>query len=546
MSYVIGVDYGSDSVRAILIATDTGEEITQVTHYYQRWKEQKYCDPVNNQFRQHPLDYLEGLEATIRGCLNKATQVNPRDIKGIAVDTTGSTPVAVDKTGAPLALLPGFEDNPNAMFILWKDHTAIEEAEEINRISRSWGGVDFTKYIGGIYSSEWFWAKILHTIRQDKAVAEAAYSWLEHCDWIPAVLTGVNDVHQIKRSRCAAGHKAMWHEEWEGLPPKEYLKLFDPRLAELRDRLYRHTYTADVPAGKLSKEWAQKLGLSEETTVAVGTFDAHAGGVGGEIEPYSLVKVMGTSTCDIMVAPFEEIGDKLVRGICGQVDGSVIPGMLGLEAGQSAFGDVLAWFKNVLLWPVQQSAEIPQEVKEKMGDELIANLSDAASKIPVDADDIVALDWINGRRTPDANQALKGAIMGMNMGSNAPAIFKALVESICFGSKRIVERFREEGVRIEQVVGLGGVAKKSVFVMQTLSDILNMPIKVASSDQAPSLGAAMYAATAAGIYPSVDEARREMGNGFDRVYHPRAEHVDTYQKLYKKYLSFGDFVEKNT
>ncbi len=546
MSYVIGIDYGSDSVRAILIRTSDGQEIAQHTHYYQRWKEGKFCKPAENQFRQHPLDYLEGLEKTILGCLEKAKDVPADEIKGLAVDTTGSTPVAVDKTGTPLALLPGFEDNPNAMFILWKDHTAIEEAEEINDVSRSWGGTDFTKYIGGIYSSEWFWAKILHTIREDEAVAKAAYSWLEHCDWIPAVLTGVKDVHQIKRSRCAAGHKAMWHEDWEGLPPKDYLQLFDSRLAELRDRLFRHTYTADVPAGKLTKEWADRLGLSEDTTVAVGTFDAHAGGVGGEIEPYSLVKVMGTSTCDIMVAPFEEIGDKLVKGICGQVDGSVVPGMLGLEAGQSAFGDVLAWFKGVLLWPVKNNPALSDELKEKIADELIPNLSEAAAKLPVDANAIVALDWINGRRTPDANQALKGAIMGMNMGSNAPAIFRALVESICFGSKRIVDRFREEGVTINQVVGLGGVAKKSPFVMQTMADVLDMPIKVASSDQAPSLGAAMYAATAAGIYGSVNEARQHMGNGFDKTYQPKPENVKTYRKLYDKYLSFGQFVEENT
>ena len=546
MSYVIGIDYGSDSVRAILIKAEDGQEIAQHTHYYQRWKEGKYCDPTRNQFRQHPLDYLEGLEATVKGCLSQAKNVMPEQIKGIAVDTTGSTPVAVDQSGTPLAMLPGFEENPNAMFILWKDHTAIQEAEEINHISRTWGGTDYTKYIGGIYSSEWFWAKILHTIREDDAVASAAYSWLEHCDWIPAVLTGVTDVHQIKRSRCAAGHKAMWHEEWEGLPPKAYLTLFDARLADLRDRLFRHTYTADIPAGKLTKAWADQLGLTPNTTVAVGTFDAHAGGVGGEIEPYSLVKVMGTSTCDIMVAPFEEIGDKLVKGICGQVDGSVIPGMLGLEAGQSAFGDVLAWFKKVLLWPTQNNPNLSDAIKEKIAEDLIPQLSLAAAELPLDVEAIVALDWINGRRTPDANQVLKGAIMGMNMGSNAPAIFKALVESICFGSKRIVDRFRAEGVTIKQVVGLGGVAKKSPFVMQTLADVLDMPIKVASSDQAPSLGAAMYAATAAGIYPNVNEARKHMGNGFDKTYYPIPENVETYSALYTKYITFGQFVEDNS
>lgn len=546
MSYVIGADFGTDSVRAVLINTENGQELSHAVHYYARWKAGKYCDPTKNQFRQHPLDYLEGLEMTIKSCLAQAPGVKPEEVKGIAVDTTGSTPVAVDKHGTPLALLPAFAENPNAMFILWKDHTAIDEAAEINHISRTWGGTDYTKYIGGIYSSEWFWAKILHTIRTDEAIGNAAYSWMEHCDWIPAELTGVRDVHQVKRSRCAAGHKAMWHEEWEGLPPKEYLKIFDPRLADLRDRLFRDTYTADVPAGNLSKAWADKLGLTEDVVVAVGTFDAHAGGLGAEIEPYSLVKVMGTSTCDIMVAPFDEIGDKLVQGICGQVDGSVIPGMLGLEAGQSAFGDLLAWFRDLALWAVQNSANIDEKNKDNIADNLIAQLSEAAAKIPPNPDGIVALDWVNGRRTPDANQALKGAVMGLSMGSDAPAIFRAMVEAICFGSKRIVERFQEEGVQINQVVGIGGVAKKSDFVMQTLADVLNMPIKIATSEQAPSLGAAMLAATAAGIYKNVTEAKVAMGNGFDQTYQPIAANVRIYEALYQKYLKLGAFVEANT
>ncbi|MBK7870215.1 MAG: ribulokinase [Saprospiraceae bacterium] len=546
MNYVIGIDFGTDSVRAILTDATNGAEVSQAVHYYPRWKAGKYCDPAKNQFRQHPLDYLESLEAAIKNCLAQAPQIKPEEVKGIAVDTTGSTPVAVDKHGIPLALLPGFEENPNAMFILWKDHTAVTEAAEINQISRTWGGTDFTKYIGGIYSSEWFWAKILHTIRVDEAVANAAYSWMEHCDWIPTVLIGNNDVMSVKRSRCAAGHKAMWHEEWQGLPPKEYLARFDPRLADLRDRLFRDTFTSDIPAGNLSKEWAEKLGLTENVVVAVGIFDAHAGGLGAEIEPYSLVKVMGTSTCDIMVAPFEEIGDKLVRGICGQVDGSVIPGMLGLEAGQSAFGDLLAWFRDVALWAVQHNNDVSDATKSKIAENLITQLSEAAAKTPPNADGIVALDWVNGRRTPDANQALKGAIMGLNIGSDAPAIFRAMVEAICFGSKHIVERFREEGVEIKQVVGIGGVAKKSAFVMQTLADVLDMPIKVATSEQAPSLGAAMLAATAAGIYANVEEARRAMGNGFDKTYHPIPEYVSIYEQLYAKYLKLGAFVEENT
>jgi L-ribulokinase len=314
------------------------------------------------------------------------------------------------------------------------------------------------------------------------------------------------------------------------------------------------TFTADVPVGNLSQEWADKLGIPTSVVVGAGTFDAHAGAVGGEIEAYTLSKVMGTSTCDMLVAPSDEAGEKLVKGICGQVDGSIVPGMLGLEAGQSAFGDIYAWFKNVLMWPAQEilqhsnylNAESKEKVMREISDGIIAKLSEEASKIPIGESGIVALDWMNGRRTPDANQALKGAIMGLNLGSDAPRIFKALVEATCFGSKKIVDRFLEEGIPIHNVVALGGVAKKSPFVMQVMADVLNMPIKVAKSEQTPALGAAMLAAAAAGVYSSVEEAKNAMGGGFDAEYHPISENVEKYQPLYEKYAAFGEFIESKT
>ena len=349
--YVIGLDYGSDSVRSVVVDTIDGTELSSSVFNYPRWNAGKYCEPAKNQFRQHPLDYLEGLERTIKDALSQCEPEVAKNIVGLSVDTTGSTPVAVTKEGTPLSLTPEFAENPNAMFVLWKDHTAVAEAEEVNQLARMWGGTDFTKFEGGIYSSEWFWAKLLHVIREDEHVRNAAYSWVEHCDWIPALLTGMTDPLKIKRSRCAAGHKAMWHEDFNGLPSEEFLIKLDPLLAGLKDRLFSETYTADVAVGNLSKEWAEKLGLPTSVVVGAGTFDAHAGAVGGEIEAYTLSKVMGTSTCDMLVAPIEEAGDKLVNGICGQVDGSIVPGMLGLEAGQSAFGDIYAWFKKVLMWP---------------------------------------------------------------------------------------------------------------------------------------------------------------------------------------------------
>ena len=550
MKYTIGLDYGSDSVRSLIVNVETGEEVASAVFNYPRWKKQMYCDAANNRFRQHPKDYLEGLEYTIVEALKQAPAGVAENVVGISVDTTGSTPVAVDEKGTPLSLTPGFEENPNAMFVLWKDHTAVKEADDINQLAKNWN-IDFTKFEGGIYSSEWFWAKLLHVIREDAGVYRAAYSWVEHCDWIPAILTGNTNPKTLKRSRCAAGHKAMWHEAFNGLPAEDFLVKLDPLLSGLRDRLYKETYTCDISAGKLTPEWAKKLGLSTEVFVGVGAFDAHLGAVGAEIEPYYLSKVMGTSTCDMLIAPMEEVGDKLVNGICGQVDGSIVPGMMGLEAGQSAFGDIYAWFKQVLEWPLQnvlaETKLVDDATKQKLIDEtsdkIIAKLSEEAAKIPIAESGIVALDWMNGRRTPDANQALKGAIVGLNLGSDAPRIFRALVEATAFGSKAINDRFISEGVRIDGVIALGGVAKKSPFVMQIVADVLNMPIKVARSEQACALGSAMAAAVVAGVYPNTAEAQKKMGGGIETEYHPIPDNVEKYKALYEKYKKFGKFVE---
>lgn len=542
--YVIGLDFGTDSVRSVLVDATDGSTLGSKVHWYKRWKEGKYCDPSTNSFRQHPLDHIEGMEATIRDVV-KETGVNPKAVKGICIDTTGSSPVPVDQAGTPLSLLPAYAENPNAMMVLWKDHTAIKEADEINDLARSWGGEDYTRFEGGIYSSEWFWAKILHIAREDGQIRQAAYSWVEHCDLMTYLLTGGQDLSALKRSRCAAGHKAMWHESWGGLPADDFLSRLHPYLADVKKNLYTQTYTSDEAAGRLSAEWAEKLGLTTDVVVAVGTFDAHAGAVGAEVEENTLVRVMGTSTCDIIVSSKNVIGDKTVKGICGQVDGSVIPGMIGLEAGQSAFGDVLAWFKDVLSWPLDnllKSTHSPEEI-EAIKEKLIAELSQQAEQTPVDESAPIALDWVNGRRTPDANQSLKAAFVNLSLGTRAPHMFRALVEAICFGSKKIADRFAEEGVQISSVVGIGGVAKKSTFVMQTLADVMNMPIKIAVSDQAPALGAAMYAAVAAGIYPGMKEAVQAMGNGFEKTYEPRPEMVAIYAKMYARYEALGDFVE---
>lgn len=551
-TYVIGVDYGTDSVRSIIVNTQTGEEIASSVHYYTRWKKGLYCNAAESQFRQHPLDYVEGLTETITNCLKQVGLLVAENIVAIGVDTTGSTPIAVDATGTPLALKEAFAENPNAMFVLWKDHTSVKEAAEINQHAQKFD-TNYLQYVGGIYSSEWFWAKLLHILRTDTAVREACVSWVEHCDWIPFMLTGGNDIKDLKRSVCAAGHKGLWSESFNGYPPNEFFASLDPLLNNYVHTLGTETHASDKPAGILSIEWAGKLGLPENVVVAVGAFDAHMGAVGGQIEPYHLSKVMGTSTCDILVAPASDLGDKTVKGICGQVSGSVIPGMLGLEAGQSAFGDTYAWFKNMILSPIKEMVEQSDALKhdqaeqllKELSDQLISHLSNKAALLPLNEDDELAIDWFNGRRTPDANQYLTGSIHQLNLGSTAPSIFKALVEATCFGAKRIVDRFVQEGVPVNGLIGLGGVAKRSPYIMQVMADVMNMPIRIHKSEQTCALGAAMFAATAAGVYTKVEEAMKYMGQGFEGSYYPNESRKTYYETRYLQYIAAGAFTEKH-
>ena len=550
--YVFGVDFGTDSVRSLLVNALNGEEIATSVFYYPRWKNQLCCHPGLNQFRQHPLDYLEGLTYTIKACLQGLSEEIIQNIKGISIDTTGSTPVAVDDSGTPLSLLPEFADNPNAMFILWKDHTSIEEAVAINNYNRQ-SNIDYFQYVGGIYSSEWFWAKLLHILKTDEKIRSNIASFVEHCDWIPFVLTGGKSLKDLKRGICAAGHKALWSESFDGYPPNDYFAAIDPLLDGFTEKLHQNIYSTDSIAGKIAPEWSEKLGLPLDVTIGIGAFDAHVGAVGGQIEPFYLSKVMGTSTCDMMVVSAKDLNNKCVKGICGQVKGSILPGLYGLEAGQSAFGDVYAWFKNLILKPtiqiIEESAMLSEDQKKELihslDSHLLHKLSQQADELPLEISSTLAVDWLNGRRTPDAEQRLVGAISHLNLGTEAPHVFRALVEATCFGSKAIVERFIQEGIPVKGIIGLGGVAKKSPFIMQMLSDILNMPVKVHKSEQTCALGAAMFAATAAGIYSQVEQAMQAMGAGFEKTYYPNQEKVDLYQKRYQKYLSLGNYLEKN-
>lgn len=532
--YVIGVDFGSDSVRVLVVNAADGEVAASSVSEYRRWKSGAYCCPEKNRYRQHPQDYIDSLQEAVRDALDRCGGEVADAVVGISFDTTASTPVLTDRCGTPLALLPEYSENPDAMFILWKDHTAVAEAETINRLAKRWS-VDYTRYSGGVYSCEWVWAKVLHALKSDISLLDKCYSWVEHCDWISALLTGDTAPERIARSRCVAGHKAMWNEEWGGLPDEEFLSAVDPLLNVFRGHLYERTCTGDQRAGVLCAEWAQRLGLREGIAVGVGAIDCHVGAVGAGITDHVLVKVLGTSTCDILMSDYKCVEGRAVRGICGQVDGAVVPGKIGFEAGQSAFGDVYAWFRLILAWPLKSLAGRPELEKE-----LLEALTRDAEQLPLTDEDPVALDWFNGRRTPDADPMMRGALSGLTLATSAPALFKALVEATAFGARAINERMEQEGIRIDGMIAVGGISRKSRFVMQTLSDVIGVPIRVARSEQACALGAAMYAAAAAGIYDRVEEAQRAMSSGYDKEYRPDPKRHEIYNRLYARYRSLGE------
>ncbi|MBQ7206272.1 MAG: ribulokinase [Lentisphaeria bacterium] len=520
---LIGLDFGSDSVRAVLVRED-GVLLAESVRGYPRWAEGKYCDASAHRFRQHPKDYLESMDDVVREVLRSG---NPASVSGIAADTTGSTVCAVDREGTPLALLPAFSENPDAMFLLWKDHSAMEEAELIDAAAGR-GEMDYRKYEGSVYSCEWFWSKILHVLRSDPRVADAAWSFTEHCDWIVGELAGNVRPETMRRSRCAAGHKAMWHPDWGGLPPEAFLRGIDPRLAGFRSRLYEKTQTADVPVGKISPKWAAKWGLSPDVTIGGSGFDCHFGAVGSAIRPGELVKVIGTSTCDILAVPDP---GRCIEGICGQVDGSVIPGLTGIEAGQSAFGDVYAWFVRML---------------DYAGKTSLRQLEDDAARLSPAGRGVFAIDWFNGRRTPYANARLSGALLGLDLGTSAPEIYRALTESTVFGAKRIIDHLTSNGIDVHKVTAIGGISRKSPFLMQLCADVFGLPVQVSAADQACALGGAMFAAVAAGVHPDIRTAMEAMNAGTEYVCTPDPETARLYRTKYRRYLDWCSAVEKET
>ena len=537
VKYVLGVDFGTDAVRAVLVDDSSGEVLRIKESRYEKWANGDYCVPKINQYRQHPQDYIDSLINVISQIKSSCSEEVIENISAISFDTTGSTLAVVDENGIPLAMHPEFENNPNAMFILWKDHTAKKEANDINNLAEK-SSVDYLKYSGGIYSTEWVWSKLLHVLRKDSKVRSRAYSFVEHCDWMPALLTGKQHPSLIKRSRCAAGHKAMWHEEWGGFPPAAFFSQLDPVLGEIANNLLPHTYTSDCQMGELSREWSDKLGLGTHVKIGVGILDAHAGAIGGGIRQGTLVKVMGTSTCDILISSKEELNDKLIQGVCGQVDGAVLPDYIGIEAGQSAYGDIFAWFKDLLLWPIKKSKGVIN-MEQFDSDSLLLELSREAQSINVTERDLVATDWLNGRRTPDANHELKATITGLDLGITPPMVFKSLVEAAAYGSRAIIDRIKSYGVYIEEIIAVGGVAKKSPYVIQTLANVLGLPIKVYLADESCALGSAILATVVSGKYNTVDQARNQLAVHDYVTFEPEDEKIEIYNVLYEKYRKLG-------
>ncbi|MDR1203284.1 MAG: ribulokinase [Tannerellaceae bacterium] len=540
-NYVIGVDYGTDSVRALLVDADSGKELALGVKEYPRWKQNLYCDPIHFQFRHHPLDYIETLEYIIEDVLTQVPGAKNK-VRALAIDVTCSTPIAVDKKGIPLALHTEFAENPNAMFVLWKDHTGVEDCNHINSFSQKWA-IDYTKYSGGggNYSAEHFWTKVLHVLRVDEKVREAAHSFVEACDWLPAMLTGKIIPEELKRNMCTAGFKVFWNKEWGGYPPNDFFKALDPVLDGIVDTFSKEVYTCDQPIGTLDCEWANRLGLNKDTIVAVGNVDAHSGGIGAGVRNKAVVQIIGTSTCNILVGP--KNNNRLIPGISGQADDSVIPGMIGYEAGQAAYGDLYAWFKRILMWPTNNilanSTKIDEKTKKELIDEIysemIPNLARQAKVIPAEDSYIIATDWINGRRTPDVDYDLKCSIAGLTLSSTAPLIYKALVESTAFGARAIIEQFINNGIEIEEIIGVGGITQKSPYVMQVLSDVLGKTIKVIETREACALGVAICAAVAAGIYPNIQEAQDVICMKVTKCYTPNESSHQYYSQQYKKY-----------
>ena len=531
--YSIGLDFGTNSVRALIVDAANGDEIATSVWDYAHGEAGVVVDSRDPHLaRQHPQDYVDGIKACVTGAIKEAAArpgFSPQDVIGIGVDTTGSTPLPVDESGEPLALQESFSTNPAAMAWLWKDHTGFAEAGAITEKAAEIRPEYLCK-CGGTYSSEWFWSKIWHCLKVAPDVFDAAYTWVEIADWIPAVLTGTTDPSILKRGICAAGHKAMFHAAWGGYPDAEFLSSLEPRLAEVRRSLPNRAYTVEDAAGGLTEEWAEALGLHAGIPVAVGAFDAHLGGVGSGIQENVLVKIVGTSTCDMMVSSLDnELAD--IPGLCGIVPESILPGFYGLEAGQSAVGDIFNWFVS----------RVQPGGAEKGSHEA---LTEQAANLKPGESGLLGLDWHNGNRTVLVDQRLTGALLGMTLHTSPAEIYRTLIESTAFGARVIMERFEEYGLKVERVLNCGGIPGKSPLTMQIYADVMGRTMEIARGTQTCALGAAMAGAVVAGVdaggYANFSDAVQEMTGIQKKKYVPNPKNVAIYSRLYALYKQLHD------
>lgn len=527
--YTIGLDYGTNSVRALIVNVANGAEVATAVWTYAHGTRGVILSRDPNLARQHPDDYVKGAEITIKQALAGAKRFvkgfKPEQVIGIGVDTTGSTPLPVDTSGQPLAFQKKFAKHPAAMAWLWKDHTGVQEAGEITALAQQIRP-QFLAKCGGTYSSEWFFSKILHCLRAAPEVFDAAHSWIELSDFVPAELTGTLAPDRFTAGVCAAGHKAMWNAGWGGYPDAEFLSQLDPKLGALRDRLPRKVRAVDTAAGTLTMDWAKKTGLTAGIPVAVGAFDAHTGAIGAGVQPGTLVKIIGTSTCDISVRlNTAELAD--VPGVCGIVDGSVLPGYFGIEAGQSAVGDIFNWWVNYIQ---------PHGKKAGSHDEL----SKGTAKLQPGESGLMALDWNNGNRTILVDQQLTGLLVGQTLYTTPAEVYRALIEATAYGALTIINRFEEYGVKIDEVVNCGGIAEKSPITMQIYADVTGRPMKISRSAQTCALGSAIAAAVIAGAHPDFASAQKKMTGLKPKVYKPNPKAHAVYQELYALYKQLHD------
>jgi len=541
-SLVAGVDYGSDSVRVAVVDPASGGTVLRVSRRYPRWAAGEFCDARSNRFRQHPLDHLETLE----GCFREiADQLGDAAVSALAIDATGSTPAPVDRRGVPLALLEDFADDPDAMFWLWKDRTSAAEARVIDD-ALSAADPDHTQF-QGTYSSEWWWAKILHGVTTNERVRDQAYSWVEHADWLPNMLVGGGDVEQFRRNACTAGHKVLYSERLGGMVPAPVLAAIHPYLAQVRATFRTPPVPAATRLGTLSPEWAERLRLSTDTVVGAGSLDAHAGGVGAGIDTRSLVKVMGTSTVDLFLTSYDAVEGKDLRRLCGLAEDSIVPGHLGGETGQAAFGDLFAWYARLLSWPLQHvlapqlRAVLPEEevagIIARSGAALLGALeAEVLQRAP---GDVVALDWVNGRRYPDVDESASAAVTRLRIGHDAVDVYRALVESAVLGSKAIHDGLAAAGLVFDRVILVGGIARKSPFICQSIADALDTEVLVHQEEEVCAAGAAMYAATAAGFFDALPAAQQRLRGEFAARYTPVPAQVARFEAKFAEYVAAG-------